>query len=104
MEDAEVGCGFDPLAIPFIFKPSTLKTENPQEFNLCIIATNNNLTYKFKAHTFANGSPEDMLEWEEKMQKIVKYKQVYMTEGKFDLMEAILKGDALDSFHANLLQ
>eukprot|EP00957_Ditylum_brightwellii_P158372 12054443-Ditylum_brightwellii.AAC.1 len=26
--DADVGIGFDPLVIPFIPKPSTLKTEN----------------------------------------------------------------------------
>jgi hypothetical protein len=60
--DAKVGSGFNCLATPFIPKPSTLKTENSQEFNLCIITTNKNLTYKLKAHTFANGSPKDVLE------------------------------------------
>eukprot|EP00957_Ditylum_brightwellii_P155728 11856033-Ditylum_brightwellii.AAC.2 len=49
---------------------------------------------QFKAHTFANGSPKDMLEWEKKMQKIVKCKQVDTAEGKFGLGEEILKRDA----------
>eukprot|EP00957_Ditylum_brightwellii_P106639 8135916-Ditylum_brightwellii.AAC.1 len=93
--DAEVGSGFDPSVIPFIPKTSTVKTENSQEFNLCISATNKNSTYKFKAHTFANGSPKDMLEWEKKMQKIVSCKPVDMAKSKFDLVEAILEGYAL---------
>eukprot|EP00957_Ditylum_brightwellii_P201041 15323804-Ditylum_brightwellii.AAC.1 len=95
MADAEVGSGFNPPAIPFISKPSTLKAENYQEFNLCISAKKKNNTYKFKEHTFSNGSPKDILEWEKKMQKVVKYKPVDMTEGKFNLVEAILKGGAL---------
>eukprot|EP00957_Ditylum_brightwellii_P008626 654641-Ditylum_brightwellii.AAC.1 len=93
--DAEVESDFDPLVIPFIPKPSTLKNENSQEFNICITATNKKLTYKFKAYTFTNGSPKDMLEWEKKMQKIVKCKLVDMAEGKFNLMKAILEGDTL---------
>eukprot|EP00957_Ditylum_brightwellii_P084242 6405809-Ditylum_brightwellii.AAC.1 len=32
--DAERGSGFDPPAIPFILKATTLKTDNMQEFNL----------------------------------------------------------------------
>eukprot|EP00957_Ditylum_brightwellii_P157408 11980505-Ditylum_brightwellii.AAC.1 len=48
---AEVGSGFDPLAIPFIPKISTLKVENSQEFNLCIFATKKDNTYNSKAHT-----------------------------------------------------
>eukprot|EP00957_Ditylum_brightwellii_P099733 7597577-Ditylum_brightwellii.AAC.1 len=95
MADAEVGSGFNPPAIPFIPKPSTLKVENFQEFNLCIFATKKDNTYKFKAHTFSNVSSKDILEWEKKMQKIVKCKLVEMAEGKFDLIEAILKGDTL---------
>eukprot|EP00957_Ditylum_brightwellii_P180125 13721010-Ditylum_brightwellii.AAC.1 len=93
--NAEVGSGFDPPAITFIPKTSTLKTENSQEFNLLISATKKNSTYKFKAHTFANGSPNGMLEWEKKMQKIIKCKPVDMVECKFDLVEAIPKRDAL---------
>eukprot|EP00957_Ditylum_brightwellii_P155173 11812648-Ditylum_brightwellii.AAC.2 len=62
MADAEVGSGFDPPAIPFIPKSSTLKVKNSQEFNLCISATKKGNTYKFKVHTFLNGSPEDILE------------------------------------------
>eukprot|EP00957_Ditylum_brightwellii_P056767 4302207-Ditylum_brightwellii.AAC.1 len=48
--------------------------------------------YKFKAFTFANGTPEDMLEWEKKMKKVVKCKLVDTAEGQFDLVEALLKG------------
>eukprot|EP00957_Ditylum_brightwellii_P139937 10663623-Ditylum_brightwellii.AAC.1 len=95
MVDAQVRSGFDPPAIPFIPKISTLKTENSQEFNLHISATNTNSTYKFKAHTFANGSLKDMLKWEKTMQTIVKCKPVDIVEGKFDLDEAILEGNAL---------
>eukprot|EP00957_Ditylum_brightwellii_P032031 2428662-Ditylum_brightwellii.AAC.1 len=61
MADAEVGSGFNLPAIPFIPKSSTFKTENSQEFNLCITTTNKNSVYKFKPHTFANSSPEDVL-------------------------------------------
>eukprot|EP00957_Ditylum_brightwellii_P016500 1240020-Ditylum_brightwellii.AAC.1 len=95
MADDEVGSGFDAPTIPFIPKPPTFKTENSQEFNLCITATNKNVTYKFKAHTLANGSPKDVLGWEKIMQKIMKCKLVDMAKSKFDLMEAILEGDAL---------
>eukprot|EP00957_Ditylum_brightwellii_P105982 8084287-Ditylum_brightwellii.AAC.1 len=93
--DAEVGSGFDPPVIAFIPKPSNLKIENLQEFNLHISTTKKDNTYKFKAHTFSNVSPKDILEWEKKMMKMVKCKLVDMAEGKFDLVEAILKGDAL---------
>eukprot|EP00957_Ditylum_brightwellii_P210721 15365302-Ditylum_brightwellii.AAC.1 len=95
MADAEVGSGIDPPVSLFIPNPSTLIVENSQEFNLCISTAKKDNTYKFKAHTFSNGFPEDILEWEKKMQKIVKCKLVVMAEGKFDLVEAILKGDAL---------
>eukprot|EP00957_Ditylum_brightwellii_P111844 8530517-Ditylum_brightwellii.AAC.1 len=95
MADAEVGSDFDPLAIHFIPKPSTLKTENLQEFNLCITATNKKSTYKFKAHTFTNGSPEDVLEWEKNMQTTVKCKPADMVEGKFNFVEALLEEDVL---------
>eukprot|EP00957_Ditylum_brightwellii_P095423 7268314-Ditylum_brightwellii.AAC.1 len=64
MADAEVGSGFDPPFIPSIPNTSTLKLENSQEFNLCISATKKDNTYKFKVHTFLNGSPKDILEWE----------------------------------------
>eukprot|EP00957_Ditylum_brightwellii_P159868 12169229-Ditylum_brightwellii.AAC.1 len=74
MADAEVRSGFDPPAVHFIPKTSTLKVENSQEFNLHIFAIKKDNTYKFKAHTFLNGSPKDILEWEKKMQKIVKFK------------------------------
>eukprot|EP00957_Ditylum_brightwellii_P183323 13964104-Ditylum_brightwellii.AAC.1 len=95
MADAEVGSGFDTPAIPFISKPSTLKIENSQEFNLYISATKKDNTYKFKAHTFSNSSPKDILEWEKKMTKIEKFELVDMAESKFNLGEAILEGDAL---------
>eukprot|EP00957_Ditylum_brightwellii_P173739 13227603-Ditylum_brightwellii.AAC.1 len=62
MADAEVGIGFNLPAITFIPKIYTLKTEDSQVFNLCMVATNKNSTYMFKAHTFANGSPKDVLE------------------------------------------
>eukprot|EP00957_Ditylum_brightwellii_P144631 11017859-Ditylum_brightwellii.AAC.1 len=70
MADAEVGSGFDPPVIPFIPNLSPLKLENSQEFNLCIFATKKDDTYKFKSHTFSNCSPENILQWEKKMQKI----------------------------------
>eukprot|EP00957_Ditylum_brightwellii_P187821 14300823-Ditylum_brightwellii.AAC.1 len=95
MADAEVGSGFDPPVILVIPKTSTLKTENSQEFNLHIPVTNKKSMYKFKAHTFENGSPKDVLEFEKKMQKIVKCKLMDMAEGKFDLVEVLLEGNAL---------
>eukprot|EP00957_Ditylum_brightwellii_P092485 7042651-Ditylum_brightwellii.AAC.1 len=80
MADTEVGSGFDPPVIPFIPKPSTLKIKNSQEFNLCIFATKKNNTYKFKVHTFSNGSPKDILEWEKKMLNTIKCKPVDTAE------------------------
>eukprot|EP00957_Ditylum_brightwellii_P101826 7760586-Ditylum_brightwellii.AAC.1 len=95
MADAEVGSGFDPPAIPFIPNPSALKVENSQEFNLHISAVKKDNTYKFKAHTFENGSSKDIQEWEKKMQKVVKCKLVDTLEGKFNQVEEILEGYAL---------
>eukprot|EP00957_Ditylum_brightwellii_P041504 3143418-Ditylum_brightwellii.AAC.1 len=95
MADAEGGSGFDPPAIPFIPRTSTLKTENSEELNLCISANNKNSTCNFKAYAFANGSLKDMLEWEKKVQKIIKCKPVVMAAGKFNLVEEILEGDTL---------
>ena len=69
--DAEVGSGFDPLANPFIPKTSTLKVKNSQEFNLHISTTKKDITYKFKAHTFLNHSPKDILVWEKKCRKLL---------------------------------
>eukprot|EP00957_Ditylum_brightwellii_P171501 13056376-Ditylum_brightwellii.AAC.1 len=61
-KDAESGSGFDPLAIPFIPRASSLKLENAQEFTLWVSLTEKKSTYKYKAITFSNGSPEDVLE------------------------------------------
>eukprot|EP00957_Ditylum_brightwellii_P159867 12169228-Ditylum_brightwellii.AAC.1 len=80
MADAEVGSGFNPPVIPFIPKTSTLKVKNSQEFNICISATKKDNTYKFKVHTFSNGSPKYILEWEKKMQKLIKCKPVDTAE------------------------
>eukprot|EP00957_Ditylum_brightwellii_P063465 4817570-Ditylum_brightwellii.AAC.1 len=60
--DAEKGSRFDPSAIPFIPKATMLKLNNAQEFNLCVSLTSKQSTYKFKAHTFANGTAGDVLE------------------------------------------
>eukprot|EP00957_Ditylum_brightwellii_P155352 11825682-Ditylum_brightwellii.AAC.1 len=68
---------------------------NAQEFNLCISITNKNSMYRFKAFTFSNGKPEDVLEWEKNMKKVVKCKPVDMAEGRFDLVKALLEEDAL---------
>eukprot|EP00957_Ditylum_brightwellii_P143713 10949189-Ditylum_brightwellii.AAC.1 len=68
-KDAESGSGFHPPAIPFILKASSLKTENAQEFTLRVSPTEKKSMYKFKAITFSNGSPEDVLEWEKKLFK-----------------------------------
>eukprot|EP00957_Ditylum_brightwellii_P149811 11409011-Ditylum_brightwellii.AAC.1 len=68
-KDVESSSGFDPLAIPFILKASSLKTENAQEFTLRVSPTEKKSTYKYKAITFCNGSPEDILEWEKKLNK-----------------------------------
>eukprot|EP00957_Ditylum_brightwellii_P005240 399910-Ditylum_brightwellii.AAC.1 len=63
-KDAESGSGFDPPAILFIPRASSLKTENTQEFTLWVSLTEKKSTYKYKAITLCNGSPEDILEWE----------------------------------------
>eukprot|EP00957_Ditylum_brightwellii_P128946 9837225-Ditylum_brightwellii.AAC.1 len=93
--DGEVGSGFDPPAIPFAPKATTLKADNAQEFNLHMSISNKKSMYKFKAFTFSNGTPEDVLEWEKKMKKVVKCKPVDTSEGQFNLVEALLKGDTL---------
>eukprot|EP00957_Ditylum_brightwellii_P027951 2111795-Ditylum_brightwellii.AAC.1 len=73
-KDAENGSSFDPLAIPFILKALSLKTENVQEFTL-----------RYKAIAFCNGSPEDVFEWEKKLFKVIKNKPVDAADGRFDL-------------------
>eukprot|EP00957_Ditylum_brightwellii_P027215 2057346-Ditylum_brightwellii.AAC.1 len=93
--DAEVGSSFDPSAIPFVPKVTTLKADNAQEFNLCMSNNNKNSMYKFNAFTFSNGTTEDVLEWEKKMKKLVKWKSVDIAEGQFDLVEVLLEGDTL---------
>ena len=94
-KDAESGSGFNPLAILFIPKASSLKTENAQEFTLRVSLTKKKSTYKYKAITFCNRSPEDALEWEKKLYKVIKNKLVGAADGRFDLVEALLEGDAL---------
>eukprot|EP00957_Ditylum_brightwellii_P153715 11698908-Ditylum_brightwellii.AAC.1 len=64
MADVEVGSIFCAPAIPFILKASILKSDNTQEFTICMTSTNNKSIYKFKAYTFSNRSPEDVLERE----------------------------------------
>eukprot|EP00957_Ditylum_brightwellii_P049641 3764634-Ditylum_brightwellii.AAC.1 len=61
-KDAESSSGFDPPAIPFIPKALSLKTENAQEFTRRVSLMEKKLTYKYKAITFCNRSPEDILE------------------------------------------
>eukprot|EP00957_Ditylum_brightwellii_P114662 8743985-Ditylum_brightwellii.AAC.1 len=78
--DAKKGSRFDPPAIPFISKATILKTDNTQEFNLCDSLTSKQSTYKFKAYKFSNGTAKDPTK---------------TAESKFDLVEAILKGDVL---------
>eukprot|EP00957_Ditylum_brightwellii_P126699 9657204-Ditylum_brightwellii.AAC.1 len=68
-KDTESGSGFNPLVILFIPRASSLKTENAQEFTLRVSPTKKKSTYKYKAITFCNGSPEDILEWEKKSVK-----------------------------------
>eukprot|EP00957_Ditylum_brightwellii_P086427 6575680-Ditylum_brightwellii.AAC.1 len=94
-KDAESGNSFDPPAIPFIPKALSLKTENAQEFTLQVSSTGKKSTYKYKAITFCNGSPEDILEWEKKLNKVIKNKPKDATDGRFDLVEALLEGDTL---------
>eukprot|EP00957_Ditylum_brightwellii_P179011 13635579-Ditylum_brightwellii.AAC.1 len=93
--DAEKGSGFHPPAIPFIPKATTLKLNNGQEFNICVSMMSKQSTYKFKAHTFANGTAEDVLEWGNRLAIVIKNKPIKTAESKFDLVEGILKGDAL---------
>eukprot|EP00957_Ditylum_brightwellii_P199479 15206548-Ditylum_brightwellii.AAC.1 len=61
-KDAESSSDFDPPVIPFIPKALSLKTENAQEFTLKVSTTEKKSTYKYKAITFCNRSPEDVLE------------------------------------------
>eukprot|EP00957_Ditylum_brightwellii_P105528 8044384-Ditylum_brightwellii.AAC.1 len=61
--DAERGNSFDSLAILYIPKVATLKTDNTQEFNLQVTPASKESTYKFKAYTFSNKTAEDALEW-----------------------------------------
>eukprot|EP00957_Ditylum_brightwellii_P060044 4558911-Ditylum_brightwellii.AAC.1 len=94
-KDAESSSGFNPPAILFILREWSLKMENTQEFTLQVSLTKKKSIYKFKAITFCNGSPEDILEWEKKLSKVIKNKPVDMADGRFDLVEALLEGDAL---------
>eukprot|EP00957_Ditylum_brightwellii_P111734 8521994-Ditylum_brightwellii.AAC.1 len=91
----EKGSRFDPPAILFCPKANKLKMDNVQEFNLCDYPTNKQSTYKFKAHPFLNGMAKDVLEWGKQLAIAIKSKPVKSAKSKFDLVEAILKGNAL---------
>eukprot|EP00957_Ditylum_brightwellii_P093246 7100613-Ditylum_brightwellii.AAC.1 len=69
--------------------------ENAQEFTLQVFPTEKKSTYKYKDITFFVRSPEDILEWEKKLNKVIKNKPVDATDGRFNLVEALLEGDAL---------
>eukprot|EP00957_Ditylum_brightwellii_P067642 5134412-Ditylum_brightwellii.AAC.1 len=84
-KDAESGSGFDPPAIRFIPKASNLKMEIAQEFTLQVSLREKKSTY----------NPEDILELEKKLNKVIKNKPVDTADGCFDLVEALLEGDAL---------
>eukprot|EP00957_Ditylum_brightwellii_P117873 8991680-Ditylum_brightwellii.AAC.1 len=81
MADVGVGSGFDPPVIPCIPKTFILKSNNSQGSTLYISAANKHLIYRFKVHIFCNRSLEDVLEWEKKIQNMVKCKLVDMAEG-----------------------
>eukprot|EP00957_Ditylum_brightwellii_P075497 5738334-Ditylum_brightwellii.AAC.1 len=74
--DAERGSGFDPPAILFIPKATTLKTDDMQKFNLCVTLTSKQSTYKFKAYMFSNGTAEDVLEWGKWLAIIIQNKPI----------------------------
>eukprot|EP00957_Ditylum_brightwellii_P185705 14138759-Ditylum_brightwellii.AAC.1 len=94
-KDADSSSSFDPPAIPFIPRALSLKMENTQEFTLRASLTKKKSIYKYKAITFCNGSPEGILEWEKKLSKVIKNKPVDTADGRFDLVKALLEGDAL---------
>eukprot|EP00957_Ditylum_brightwellii_P031799 2411544-Ditylum_brightwellii.AAC.1 len=75
-KDAESSSSFDLLAIPFTPRASSLKTESAQEFTLWVSPTKKKSTHKYKAITFCNRSLEDILEWEKKLNKVIKNKPV----------------------------
>eukprot|EP00957_Ditylum_brightwellii_P200858 15310479-Ditylum_brightwellii.AAC.1 len=93
-KDAESGSGFYRLVIPFTTKALSLKTDNFQEFTLHVSKNQKCSTYKFKAYIFAKSSLNDGLEWEKKMQKVVKMRSLIWW-GELNLVEAVIKGDAL---------
>eukprot|EP00957_Ditylum_brightwellii_P050540 3833022-Ditylum_brightwellii.AAC.1 len=93
--DMEKGSRFNPPAIPFMFKATRLKINNVQEFNLCVSLTSKQSTYKFKACTFSNGMAEDVLEWRKQFAIVIKNESIKTAKSKFDLVEAILGGNAL---------
>eukprot|EP00957_Ditylum_brightwellii_P018666 1402356-Ditylum_brightwellii.AAC.1 len=68
-KDTESSSDFNPPAILCIPRALSLKIENAQEFTLWVSPTKKKSTYKYKAITFCNGIPEDILEWEKKLSK-----------------------------------
>eukprot|EP00957_Ditylum_brightwellii_P152337 11597187-Ditylum_brightwellii.AAC.1 len=93
--DAERGSGLNPPAIPFIPNATMLMTDNAQEFNLCVTLASKQSTYKSKAYMFLNRTAKDVLEWEKQLAMVIKNKLIETTKSKFDLVEAMLKGNVL---------
>eukprot|EP00957_Ditylum_brightwellii_P141643 10790833-Ditylum_brightwellii.AAC.1 len=93
--DAERGSSFDPPATLFILKATMLKNDNAQEFNLQVTPASKQSTYTFKDNTLSNGPAEDVLEWETQLTTVIKNKPINTAKSKFDLVEAIFKGNAL---------
>eukprot|EP00957_Ditylum_brightwellii_P068736 5217561-Ditylum_brightwellii.AAC.1 len=70
--NVEKGSGFNPPAILFIPKATTLQIDNAQEFNLCVSLTSKQSTYKFRAYMFLNRTAKDVLEWEKRLAIVIK--------------------------------
>eukprot|EP00957_Ditylum_brightwellii_P005232 399605-Ditylum_brightwellii.AAC.1 len=93
--DAERDSSFDPPAILFIPKATMLKTDNAQEFNLQVTPASKQSTYKLKACMFSKRTAEDILECQKWLTIVIKNKLISIAKSKFDLVEAILKGNVL---------
>eukprot|EP00957_Ditylum_brightwellii_P202550 15330648-Ditylum_brightwellii.AAC.1 len=89
--NAEKGIGFNPPAIPFIPKATTLKTDDAQEFNLCVSLMSKKSTYKLKAYTFSNGTAEDVLERGKRLAIIMKISHSKLPKASLILWRKYLK-------------
>ena len=98
-QHAERGGSFERPPIPFIPDKSRVDEAQEHEVTLRVSPDGNgaekNNVIKKKVPVFSDGTPEDILFWQDELRQVLKRKPCTSAESKFDMTEVLLAGDAL---------